>query len=138
MTEVTKMIGAVTNLGLDQRLKQTRFFWNSSSFSRQYGQSLQVVNMQSSKCNSRESGKFTINIGVHFSGMALLLYGKDPMPKNPKEFHYILGARVGMLMNNPHGRWWTVRPETDVEATAPAGKPSDRWNCKNEQPNRVW
>jgi hypothetical protein len=166
MTGVTKIIGAITNLGLDQRVKQARFVRHSTNRSRQYGQSLLVVNIQPRKWNSRESGKFTINLGVHFSGVAELPYGKDPMPKNPKEFNRILRARAGMPMNNPHDRWWTAAPETDVAATAAEvaatcskesfrgwssranqimrglkrqfGKPSDRWNCKNGQLNRVW
>jgi hypothetical protein len=115
MSEIAKKIRAIAKLGLGPALKQAAFVRHSTNFSRHFGESLQVVNVQSSQWNSSESGKFTINVGVHFPSIAALLYAKDPMPTKPKEFHCLLRARVGMLMQGQGDGWWTVTPSTNVE-----------------------
>jgi len=118
MTEIRDKIRAITFAGLEQPLQKSGFQRHRTQFARQFGESLQVVNIQSSKWNTKVSGKFTLNIGVHFSKIASLLYGKDPMPANPKESRCIIRARVGMLMPGRRDHWWTVTPETNVEQTS--------------------
>jgi hypothetical protein len=105
-------------LGLGQPLRQAGFHRHGTHFSRQFGDSLQVLNIQSSKWNTSELGRFTINVGVHFSSIATLLYGKDPMPVHPKEFWCLLRARVGILMPDERDHWWTVSPNTKIEEMA--------------------
>ncbi|HKN75209.1 MAG TPA: DUF4304 domain-containing protein [Candidatus Acidoferrum sp.] len=118
MTEISDKIRAIASAGLEQPLRKSGFQRHSTHFARQFGESLQVINIQSSKWNTKGSGKFTLNVGAHFSKIASLLYGKDPMPANPKESHCIIRARVGMLMPGRQDHWWTVTPETNVEQTA--------------------
>jgi Domain of unknown function (DUF4304) len=118
VTEIAKKICSITILGLGQPLKQAGFVRHSTHFSRQFGDSLQVVNVQSSRWNTSESGRFTINVGIHFSSIAALLCGNDPMRVHPKESWCLLRARVGMLMSDPKDHWWTVTVETDIEEIA--------------------
>lgn len=117
MTEITKKIRAITSL-LTEPLKKAGFKRHGMDFSRQFNESLQVVNVQLSKWNSRDSGKFTLNIGVHFSDIAKLIFGSDPMPANPKEPRCLIRARVGMLMPGDGDKWWTVTAKTDEERVA--------------------
>lgn len=118
MTEIAEKIRAVAFAGLEQPLRKGGFRRHSTHFSRQLGESLQVVNIQSSKWNTKESGRFTLNVGVHLSSIAELIYDKDPMPTNPKESRCIIRTRVGMLMPGGADHWWTVTPNTDVGKTA--------------------
>jgi hypothetical protein len=118
MTEVAKKIREIAVLGLERPLKQVGFRRHSTNFSRTQDEALHVINIQSSKWNSGESGRFTVNAGAHFPKIASLIYGKDPMPANPKEFHCLVRTRVGMLMPEGRDHWWPVTPGTNVEEVA--------------------
>lgn len=118
MTEISDKIRAIAFAGLELPLRKSGFQRHSTHFARQFGESLQVINIQSSKWNTKDSGKFTLNVGAHFSKIGSLLYGKDPMPANPKESRCIIRTRVGTLMPGRGDHWWTVTPETDVQQTA--------------------
>jgi hypothetical protein len=118
MNEISKRIKLILDRGFAPSLKQAGFHRHSTHFSRQFGESLQVINIQSSKWNTSDSGKFTINVGGHFSKIAALLYGKDPMPINPKEFHCIIRTRIGLLMPSRADSWWTITSNTAVEDVA--------------------
>ena len=118
MTENTKKIRQIVERGLGPTLKNAGFHRQGADFSRRYGEALHVVNFQLSKWNNKELGKFTLNIGVHFSSVAALLYGKDPMPANPKEAWCLLRARVGLLMPEQKDHWWSITSETNADTVA--------------------
>ena len=77
---------------------------------------MHVVNFQLNKWNTKEFGKFTLNIGAHFTTVAALLFGTDPMPLNPKESRCLIRARVGLLMPEHRDPWWSVTSETNDDA----------------------
>ena len=118
MNQNTKKIKQIADRGIVPTLKNAGFHRRGSDFSRNYGEALQVVNLQLSSGNTKELGRFTLNIGVHFNRVAALLFGKDPMPVNPKESSCLLRARVGLLMPEQNDHWWSVTPETNGEAVS--------------------
>lgn len=75
------------------------------------------MNVQLSKWNTKELAKFALNIGVHFASVATLLFGKDPMPVNPKESWCLIRTRAGLLMPEQKD-WWSVAPETNGHAVS--------------------
>jgi hypothetical protein len=94
--------------GLPQQLKQAGFRKNSTHFSRTDGDALRVINVQSSQWNTASSARFTLNIGVHFACVAVMLYENGPMPAPPEEMFCLLRTRVGMILPAGAGRWWVV------------------------------
>lgn len=118
MNENTKKIRQIADRGITPTLKNAGFHRRGADFSRKYGEALQVVSLQLSSWNTNELGRFTLNIGVHFTRVATLLFGKDPMPPNPRESSCLLRGRVGLLMPEQNDHWWSVTPETNGEAVS--------------------
>ena len=118
MSETAKRIKKIVDGGLSPLLKSKGFRKNSTNFSRKDGEALQVINIQSSNWNISTSGRFTINIGVHFATVAQMLGGTDPMPSPPKEYYCLLRRRVGQLIRDGRDHWWKVTPESDIDALA--------------------
>jgi hypothetical protein len=116
MSEIGMRIKSITDLGLSPLLKSAGFRKSGTQYSREDGGALQVINVQSSQWNNASSGKFTLNVGIHFSSVAKMLHGSDPMPAAPKECFCLMRRRVGELLPEGTDRWWAVGPETDVEA----------------------
>ena len=116
MNENTKKIRQIVGRGLGPCLTNAGFQRQGADFSRKCGEALHVVDFQLDKWNSKELGRFTLNIGAHFTGVAALLCGTDPMPVNPKESHCLLRARVGLLMPERRDHWWSVTSETDGDS----------------------
>src|SRR5215471_9065036 len=116
MNENTKRIRQIVDRGIGPSLRYAGFHRHGADFSRKYGEALHVVNFQLSKWNCKELGQFTLNIGVHFTRVAALLFGIDPMPVNPKESHCLIRARAGSLMPEHKDHWWSVTSETNGDA----------------------
>jgi hypothetical protein len=116
MNENTKRIRQIVDRGLGPTLRNAGFHRHSADFSRRYVEALHVVNFQLNKWNTKEQGKFTLNIGAHFTSVAALIFGKDPMPANPDESRCLLRARVGLLMPEHRDHWWSVTSETNDDA----------------------
>jgi hypothetical protein len=113
MNENTKKIRQIVDGGLSPTLTNAGFHRHGADFSRKYGEALHVIDFQLNKWNTKELGKFTLNIGTHFTSVAALLFGTDPMPLNPKESHCLVRARVGLLMPEHRDHWWSVTSEAD-------------------------
>jgi|SRR5271163_1513503 len=126
MNNSAKQIKAIVDRGLAHQLKQAGFRKNSTHFSRTYGEALQVIDVQSSHWNTSSSARFTVNIGVHFASVAVMLYGNDPMPAPPREVFCLLRTRVGTILPARADRWWVVTPDTNVEFVA--AELSSAWN----------
>lgn len=117
MSEIGRLIDRAVNLGLRPRLRDCGFRRNSTHYWRGEGDVIQVLSVQKSQWNSSDSGKFTLNLGVHFPLVAEVLLGRDNMPRPPQESYCILRQRAGMLLSG-RDEWWTVTPETDVDELA--------------------
>jgi uncharacterized protein DUF4304 len=118
LNDTAKKVRAITALGLEPSLKEAGFRKGGTHFSKGDREALQVVDVQSSQWNTGASGKFTLNAGVHFSSVAKMLHGIDPMPSAPKEYYCVLRRRVGMLLPAGTDKWWAVTPKTDAESVA--------------------
>jgi hypothetical protein len=113
VNENTKKIRQIVARGLGPCLTNAGFQRQGADFSRKYREALHVINFQLDKWNSKELGKFTLNIGAHFTSVAALLFGTDPMPvTSPKERNCLLRTRVGLLMPEHRDHWWSVTSET--------------------------
>jgi hypothetical protein len=113
LNATTKRIASVVELGLSPPLQVEGFHKRGLHFHRSDDSVLQVVTVQSSQWNVAGSGRFRINLGIHFPAVALVLHGVDPMPKIPKEQYCILRGAFSVP-----DLWWTVDPNTDVRAVA--------------------
>jgi Domain of unknown function (DUF4304) len=118
VSAAAKRTKLIVDQGLSPLLKQSGFRKDSTHYWRYEGEALQVINVQSSQWNTASSARFTLNIGVHFSSVAKMLYGKDPMPATPKEYYRLLRGRIGSLMPAARDHWWIVTSETDIAASA--------------------
>ena len=117
MSEIAKQIKAIVDLGLAPLLKQAGFR-KRTNYARVGGESLQLINVQSSQWNMGLQGRFTLNTGVHFSGVAKMLMGADPMPAIPKHFYCLIRKIVGQLLLDKADRWWIVTPLTNIPDAA--------------------
>ena len=113
MSEISKKIATVVELGFSPLLKSAGFRKNGCHFHKSENNVIQVVTIQSNRWNTAESGRFRVNFGIHFSEVAKTLRGTDRMPKIPKEHYCILRA----LFSVPD-LWWTVDRNSDVNAVA--------------------
>ncbi|HEY2121935.1 MAG TPA: DUF4304 domain-containing protein [Candidatus Acidoferrum sp.] len=118
MSEIAKQIKAIADLGLAPLLKQAGFRKRGTHYARVKGEALQLINVQSSQWNMSSQGRFTLNIGVHFSSVAKMLMGADRMPAVPKHYYCLRRKRVGQLLPDKADRWWTVAPQTNASDVA--------------------
>jgi len=90
--------------------------------SRMIGRRLQSTEdeIRTARIGSIRRGGIDLALGtkqrVHFTSVAALLFGTDPMPVNPKESRCLLRARVGLLMPEHRDHWWSVTSETDGDS----------------------
>jgi Domain of unknown function (DUF4304) len=61
-------------------------------------------------------GKFTVNLGVHLPGVAVLK-GQRPSTRGPQEFDCQIRARLGELLVPPSDRWWPLDGDIRLVAT---------------------
>lgn len=113
MSEISARILEVVKAGLVPHLKKQGFRGSRVNYYRKDRDCIQVVTIQSSQLNHGDCGKFRINFGVHFSGVAKLLHGSDTMPKIPSETFCVF--RPIFLFPD---RWWNVDPATDTSNAA--------------------
>src|SRR5690606_34171070 len=73
--------------------------------------SVAVLNIQASKWNEGSSGRFTVNLGVHWPEIARLMDGPI-VGDEPKEYECTLRTRIGSLMPGNLDRWWDINEHT--------------------------
>jgi hypothetical protein len=118
VNDVAKKIKVIVDLGLRPSLRQAGFRKGGTHFSKIDQEALEIINVQSSQWNNASSGRFTLNVGVHFAAVARMLLGTDPMPAIPKEYYCLIRRRVGMLLPRENDHWWVVTTDTDAESLA--------------------
>ena len=106
----------VLSSGLRPALSADGFRRSGRAFHRTTAECLHVVDVQASRYNERDSGRFTINLGVWYRPLHELM---DWMPRTklPRAHDCAIDERLGMLI---HGRdvWWEFDTTTDPEALA--------------------
>jgi predicted Zn-dependent protease len=96
-------------------LKERGFKKKGRTFRRYSPGAVQVVNIQGSRTNSGDSGRFTMNLGVYFPSVARLA-GTET--ESPLEYECTLRARIGRLMPTSYDHWWELDAAADIDALA--------------------
>lgn len=73
------------------------------------------MSVQLGRGNTKEKGRFFLNVGGHFRSVAAMLLGEDGAPVYPEEYECLLRARFHPEERRSGG-WWVVTPETDGDA----------------------
>jgi hypothetical protein len=96
-------------------MKSNGFRKAGHNFSRRADGFWLILNVQSSKWDRGDEGKFTINLGVHSDEVAALV-GKPSRELMPKEYECALRSRIGFLMPAKSDYWWQIDSTSDLPA----------------------
>lgn len=84
---------------------------SGTTFLRNTGELIQIINLQGDKWNQGNEGKYYINLAVYYGKIATIEYGDEPT-NTPKEYD-------GQLRNRLRGKGvpesWSFSPKTDYE-----------------------
>lgn len=104
MGEIGKRIDEVIKLGVAPLLKQHGFRKTGRNFHKAVGEMYQVANVQSTRLNSSDRGRFTINLGVYCERVNTI--AEPSMVKRPpNEVICTVRARIGHLMPRQDDKW---------------------------------
>ncbi|XHC27283.1 MAG: DUF4304 domain-containing protein [Phycisphaerales bacterium] len=76
--------------------------------------SVAVLNVQASRWNQGGTGRFTLNLGVHWPETDRLM-DRPTVGAEPKEYECVVRARIGDLLPGDLDRWWEIDSETSIE-----------------------
>lgn len=116
MSDVAIRIDEIAGLALAGLLKKNGFRKSGRTWHKSVNDDWQIVNVQASAANSREQGKFAVNLGVYCAQVAVLAGQKKP-EKAPKEFETTVRERLGSLAYQ-YDHWWTVEPNSNLNEVA--------------------
>lgn len=111
----TEIIDAVTQLYIKPSLQSQGFRKKASTFWRDAGKVIDVVNVQKSQSNDSASAKFTINLGLYWKPVEELLW-RAVVTLPPREYDCTVRVRLGSLFPEGHDFWWEVTPETTADS----------------------
>ena len=118
MSEIAKLIDDIIRLDLAKRLKADGYRKSGRTFHFTSDLRTVVVNVQGSKSNLGDDGKFTINLGIYFPDVAKIT-GAIPFTGSfPKEYNCTIRQRLGKLMTDGNDFWWSVSSDSDLDAIA--------------------
>ncbi|HEY3899443.1 MAG TPA: DUF4304 domain-containing protein [Chthoniobacter sp.] len=75
------------------------------------------IHFQASQWGSRESGRFTVNLGITSASIYRHWTGR-PLPANPATALWPIQQRIGAVCGEPRDLWWDVSSDSDVPALA--------------------
>jgi hypothetical protein len=116
LSDVAIQIDKIVGLGLAVLLKKNGFRKAGRTWHKSVNDDWQIINVQASASNSRDQGKFAVNLGVYSAQVAALAGQKKP-EKVPKEFETTVRERLGSLAYE-YDHWWTVEPTSDLNEIA--------------------
>jgi hypothetical protein len=114
MSDIAARIDAVIAMALAPRLKADGYARKGRTWRRRSGDGMLVVNIQGSRFNADEDGRFTMNLGVSLPALHRLLAQRDP-PAAPTEYQCDLRARIGEVIGQGD-HWWRLDGTTDTTA----------------------
>ena len=120
-----QLIDAVIAAGLAPAAKAAGFKKQARTFRRRDGEAILVTNVQASRSNLGDHGRFTVNLGVFFPAVDARSSVPERDPARPSEPGCQLRRRLGELLPAAEDRWWDVTPGTD--ATALGREIADLW-----------
>jgi len=108
----SRLIDSVIRDYIHPELKSRSFRRRATTWNRLIGQTVQVINVQSSQWNESARASFTINVGVFVPFVDAIIRGANP-PPFVKEYECALRARIeqvgegGMMLPSDEGfdRW---------------------------------
>ena len=107
MDELTRAIDSVAK-ALHPVMKQHGYKKRGRNYRRQGERCTQVLNVQASPWRGRNGTSFTVNLGLYFPVVAVVLWEDTEPSANPSEAECHLRCRLGRLMPRPYDRWWEV------------------------------
>ena len=113
-SQITRAIDRVVASGIHPLLRENGFKRVGRTFHRPVNDLYHVVQVQSSRQNAFDTGKFTINLCIASPEICALWSGKK-QPKNPgSHLNHILIARIGSYLPAKQDYWWSIAPDTDI------------------------
>ena len=116
MSAISQRIDAIVRQALDQPLKERGFERQGRSFRRaEGGGRIAVLQVQGSKWNYGDRGRFTVNLGIWQPMLG------QPLLQRPKEYECQTRQRIGFLLPEyRQDHWWRLDAHTDDAAIAQA------------------
>ena len=109
-------VQAMLTRKLSGALSPHGFKRSGTTFLRNTGELIQIINLQGDKWNQGNEGKYYINLAVYYGKIDTLEYGDEPT-NTPKEYD-------GQLRNSLRGKGipesWSFSPKTDYEVHSDA------------------
>lgn len=112
-----ELMPSPTQAAVDEAFAQTKTLLRSAGFKtsgrtfvRHDGECTDIVNLQASSWNTREHIKFTLNLGVHETHLAILI-GKACAAPPKTHFECMLSERVGWVVPQRGDLWWEISSE---------------------------
>jgi hypothetical protein len=115
MSVATNVISEISRGPCQALLKPRGFRRSAPHFWRTSDGLVHCVNFQASAWGSRESGRFTINLGVSSPELFEGFIGRK-FPKRPGAVLWPVHVRVGALMPGHNDLWWDIDEHTDSVA----------------------
>jgi len=112
---IATLIDDVVRGALKAPLKALGYKKDRRTFRRHLDGCTQLVNVQASMWNEGASGRFTVNLGVYFRGLADL-GGIGRLTDDPIESDCLVRCRIGHLLAGGEDRWWEVHSGVDQTA----------------------
>lgn len=113
VSESARRTDQVIRDGLAPALKAAGYRKDGRTFRRPELRGTCVVNVQGSRWNTKDQGRFTLNLGVYFPDVVPFL---DWMraTNRPSEADCLVRKRIGSVMPAGRDHWWVVTPQTDL------------------------
>jgi hypothetical protein len=112
-----KLIDEVLRLGPAPYLKESGFKKRARKFFHSQATSTAHIEFQASQWNMASQARFTINLGRYFPAIAEA--NCQPIVEEPSKQHLLsAGIRIGHLLPQPQDYWWSIEPDTDLQALA--------------------
>jgi hypothetical protein len=113
MSEIARTIDGIIRDGLAPALKEEGYKKKGRNFLIVSKEVIRVVNVQASQWNVGNSGRFTLNLGIHLPRIAKFT-GNEINGQFPKEYECTVRKRIGRLMPQGKDHWWEIGEDTDA------------------------
>ncbi|WP_081752727.1 DUF4304 domain-containing protein [Kallotenue papyrolyticum] len=97
---------------LHPELRQYGFTRKARTWNREYNSFNQVINVQTGKTSTHNSGDFTINMGVFVPSVYRAVWGD--VPSFVRETDCTVRTRLGCLLDKKVDKWWSFDQTTDI------------------------
>ena len=112
MNPVAHAIDLAVKAGLLGALRDAGFRGTARDFHRSRGPVTDAVNIQASRSNAGEKGRFTVNLGIYLPGVEAILRGA-PLTNPPCEVDCTVRVRLASVAPGGGDGWWAVGTGVD-------------------------